>query len=202
MLVVTEVRLLGEGLAIAFGADDGVEIAGVAGSLREAIALAAATVPDVVLLDMSGRSGPARARQLCDAAPSAALVALAIEDAPGSVAACAEAGVTGYVPRAATLAELRATVLHVARGESPCSPRAAAGLFRRVAALAAERDAAPSRLTRRESQVLDLLESGLSNKEIAARLSIAVPTVKNHVHNILGKLDARRRGEAVALMRD
>jgi DNA-binding NarL/FixJ family response regulator len=153
---------------------------------------------------MSGRSATALARRLGDAAPGAALIALAIEDAPGSVASCAEAGVAGYVPRAASLAELRETVLHVARGESPCSPRAAAGLFRRVAALAAERDGRgpPAGLTRREVQVLDLLESGLSNREIAVRLSIAVPTVKNHVHHILGKLDVRRRGEAVALARE
>jgi DNA-binding NarL/FixJ family response regulator len=203
VLVVTEFRLLGEGLAVGFEHDDAIAVIGVAGDVRAAVALAAGLAPDVVLLDMSARSAPVLTRRLRVVAPEAALVALAIEDAPGSVAACAESGIAGYVPRTATLEQLRDTILRVARGESPCSPRAAAGLFRRIAALAAELDSRSpaAQLTRRETEVLNLLESGLSNREIAGRLSIALPAVKNHVHNILSKLDARRRGEAVALRR-
>jgi DNA-binding NarL/FixJ family response regulator len=80
-----------------------------------------------------------------------------------------------------------------------------AGLLRRLSDLAAER--APAlrarevRLTSRESEIAELLDEGLSNKEIAQRLSISLSTVKNHVHSILDKLQVTRRGEAVALLR-
>ena len=57
-------------------------------------------------------------------------------------------------------------------------------------------------LTRRERQIVGLIDQGLSNKEIASRLCIELPTVKNHVHNILEKLHVRRRGEAVARIRE
>jgi DNA-binding NarL/FixJ family response regulator len=91
----------------------------------------------------------------------------------------------------------------VTRGEFLCSPGTAATLLRRVAALAAERHTADNgaRLTPREQQVVRLIDEGLSNKEIARRLSIEVRTVKNHVHSILEKLQVRRRGEAAARMR-
>jgi DNA-binding NarL/FixJ family response regulator len=84
-----------------------------------------------------------------------------------------------------------------------CSPRLAATLLRRVAVLAADR-AQPrveARLTARELEIVELIDEGLSNKEIASRLCIEVPTVKNHVHNILEKLDVRGRAEAAARVR-
>jgi two-component system nitrate/nitrite response regulator NarL len=205
LLIVSEVRILAEGLALGLRDDEAIEVVGTAVDLRTAATAAAAHAPAVVLVDMSSRSAAAIARRLRELSPGAAIVAMAIDDAPASVVAWAEAGIAGYVPRGASLTDLRQVVLRVARGESPCSPRVAAGLFRRVASLTAERDARPeppTRLTRREAEVLGLIEDGLSNKEIAAQLSIALPTVKNHVHNILGKLDARRRGEAVALTRN
>jgi two-component system, NarL family, nitrate/nitrite response regulator NarL len=78
----------------------------------------------------------------------------------------------------------------------------AAGLARRVAPLAgAPRPEPPQRLTARERQVLDLLSEGLSNKEIGEQLCIELPTVKNHVHNVLEKLQVRRRAEAIAVAR-
>jgi two-component system nitrate/nitrite response regulator NarL len=96
-------------------------------------------------------------------------------------------------------------VRSVTRGETLCSPRIAATLFRRVAALAADRRVGDERtlrrLTRRERQIVDLIADGLSNKEIAHRLQIEFATVKNHVHNILEKLQVTRRADAVAALR-
>src|SRR6516164_2315257 len=89
------------------------------------------------------------------------------------------------------------------RGSPASSPRMAGLLFRRVRALVTERtdQRLPESLTRRERQVLGLLEQGMSNKEIARALRIGGATVKNHVHNILEKLQVHRRGEAAARLR-
>jgi DNA-binding NarL/FixJ family response regulator len=81
------------------------------------------------------------------------------------------------------------------------SPRAAAALLRRVGALAADRPAVSSprgELTAREREIVELIALGLSNKAIAARLHVEIATVKNHVHNILDKLQVHRRGEIAA----
>ena len=83
-----------------------------------------------------------------------------------------------------------------------CSPKLAAVLLRRVARDAGEQRPAPGALTAREREIAELIEQGCSNKEIAERLEIGLPTVKNHVHNILTKLNATRRGQAAAMLRD
>jgi len=84
-----------------------------------------------------------------------------------------------------------------------CSPRVAGALLRRIAALATDgrSDRVPAHLTNREREIMGLIDEGLSNKEIAKRLRIEVATVKNHVHNILEKLQVHRRGEAAARVR-
>ena len=136
--------------------------------------------------------------------PAAAVVALGVRETEDEVVACAEAGVAGYVTREHTLADLIAALDALARGEAPCPPRAAAMLLRRVSALAAERRPAPSgvdELTNREREILDLICDGLTNKQIGQLLFIELPTVKNHVHNILEKLQVRGRREAAALAR-
>jgi DNA-binding NarL/FixJ family response regulator len=107
------------------------------------------------------------------------------------------------VLRDGTVDDLVATIESASRGELRCSAKIAAALLRRVADLATERDISKTnaRLTRREQENACLVEEGLSNKEIAARLFIEVATVKNHVHNILEKLQVRTRGEAAAAVR-
>jgi DNA-binding NarL/FixJ family response regulator len=128
-------------------------------------------------------------------------VTLGVDDGDDDVLAWAEAGVSGYVARDASFEDLVETVRAVARGELRCSPRLAATLLRRVTALAGDAPHSATRLTQREREISSLLEAGLSNKEIAGRLYIELPTVKNHVHNILRKVGASRRGEAAALLR-
>jgi DNA-binding NarL/FixJ family response regulator len=119
------------------------------------------------------------------------------------VVACAEAGIAGYVDRDASLRDLVATVRSVARGELLCSPRIAARLMRRVAELADQPrpPQTPAHLTRREREVVALIDEGLSNKEIAQRLNIELPTVKHHVHNVIEKLGVRSRLQAAAHVR-
>ena len=174
-----------------------------AADLGEALALAATSPPDVVLLNMATSRSVAVLQAIVAAVPDAPVVAVGISEADEQVIACAEAGAAGFLFRRQSFASLLAVVQAVARGEFPGSPRTTATLLRRVAALAADRhtDDHGARLTPRERQVVWLLDEGLSNKEIARRLSIEFRTVKNHVHNILEKLQVRRRGEAAARMR-
>ena len=118
-----------------------------------------------------------------------------------STAARIEAGAHGYLPRDASLAELRRTVHLVAAGQMAASPEMAYALFSRLAELARARRRTTVLesliLTSRELAVLRLIAQGLGNREIAKRLSLSFHTVKNHVQNIFKKLDVTRRIEAV-----
>ena len=109
---------------------------------------------------------------------------------------------SGYVTRDSSLNELSAAVLGVADGGPLCSPRMVATFLRRIAVLSSEQqaDSAEAALTTREVEIVRLIERGLSNKQIAHELCIELPTVKNHVHHILEKLNVSGRTEAAALL--
>lgn len=203
VLVVGEIPLYREGMVCALGHGGRVNVLGTATSSQEALSRVRDLEPEVVLVDVAMDESLDTVRAIGEARPKAKVVALAVPDTEADVIACAEAGACGYVPRDGTLDDLETVVENVARGEIHCSPRIAASLLRRVGALAAElRGPSPnSMLTAREMEVAELLDQGLSNKEIAQRLSIAVPTVKNHVHRILGKLHVQRRTEAAARLK-
>lgn len=202
ILIVTDIRLYREGLAHILRRERSVRAA-TAASAEEALARVAESEPSVALVDMAAEGALEIIRALAVAVPDLKIVALALPETEEEVIACAEAGISGFVSRDASLDDLVTAIDTAIRGEMICSPRVAASLLRRVRTLAAERAAAPldPHLTDREMQILRLIEHGLSNKEIAQRLCIEVPTVKHHVHNVLEKLGVRRRGEAVARMR-
>ena len=203
LLVASDARLLCEGLATALGARPGVEVLGAVlgepAALREALNRRA----DVLILDMSMPQAMRLARRLRHARSSARTVLLIEDESVSTVLAVAEAGISGYGLRSGSVSQLLDVARSVAMGETPCPPRVTAGLFGRLAAHAEERHQLPERplLTRRETEVVDLIEDGLSNRQIAQRLCIALPTVKNHVHRILAKLDVPGRDQAAALMR-
>ena len=158
--------------------------------------------PDLVLVDVTAGAGVATLRELAVTNPESRLLAVGVRDTDHDVLTCIEAGATGYVTRDASLADLAEAAHAVVRGETIASPHVIASLMRRVATLSANgRRGGVAELTARELEVVELIERGLSNKEIAAQLSIAVTTVKNHVHSILEKLHVHRRGEAASLLR-
>jgi len=202
VLIVTDIRLYREGLAHILRREHGVGVVATV-SAAEALRAVADSRPAVALVDMATDGALRTIRALALGAPELKIVALAVQEAEGEVIACAEAGISGLVSRDASLDDLVETISSVARGEMVCSPRVAASLLRRVRTLAAERAREPldPHLTARETQILRLIEEGLSNKEIARRLCIEVATVKHHVHNLLEKLGVSRRGEAVARVR-
>jgi two-component system nitrate/nitrite response regulator NarL len=199
LFILAEVRLYREGLELILGGEDPFTVVGGAPSLAAAIPLVRRSRPDVVLVDLAG-DGLTVARTLRAELPEAKLVALAIREVEDEVIAWAEAGMAGYVSRQASLADLSATIRRAAVGELVCPPQITANLVRRLSDMAAQRPAAGSlaQLTTRELDVVRLIGRGLSNKEIARELSIALPTVKNHVHSLLEKLQVRRRSEAVS----
>jgi two-component system, NarL family, nitrate/nitrite response regulator NarL len=202
LLIVAEARFYREGLVGALARED-VEIVGAVASADEALARAVELAPTVALVDLGASGAVALAQAMGAAASETKVIALAVREVEEEVVMLAEAGVAGYVTREQSLDELVAAIRSVAAGETLCSPWLAATLLRRVAELARERAPAPAaaRLTVREREIVALLGDGLSNKEIAARLRIELPTVKNHVHNILEKLNVRRRTEAAAVTR-
>ena len=203
LLIIDDTCLYRDGLAAVLGREAWVSATRTAADEHGALRHLSGFEPDVVLLNMATVDSAVILDAVVRTSPAVRVVALGVSEDEDEVIACAEAGVAGYLLRRQSLDDLVAVVQSVARGETLCTPRTAATLLRRIATLAAERrwPAEPARLTAREREILGLIDQGLSNKEIARRLCIEVRTVKNHVHNILDKLNVHRRGEAAAVMR-
>lgn len=159
--------------------------------------------PDVVLLDLPPSELIALVRRLHASHASLKLIALNREGTESELLALFEAGLTGFVPSEATSSGVLDAVDAALRGEFHCPPRIATALVRRLSqsALPGRGPAGETSLTVREHQILSLAEQGLTNKGIAERLGISPATVKNHMHNVLGKLSAHRRTEAIARLR-
>jgi two-component system, NarL family, nitrate/nitrite response regulator NarL len=201
VLILGDIRLYREGLALILGATTEFEPVAAVADVAEAVAAFRELRPDVVLLDGAMRDAVDAVGALVNADPDTRVVIFGIEEYETEVVAYAEAGVAGYVTRNADTAALYAALDTVAAGGSLCSPTVAATLLKRVATLSAEQPARrTARLTVREREIVELMRDGLSNKEIAQRLCIEVATVKNHVHNILDKLDVRRRSDVGAAL--
>jgi DNA-binding NarL/FixJ family response regulator len=201
VLVVSDVLLYREGLAASLGRDGRLEVAAAA-SCSDSFAAAHQLSPCALLVDASAASGLALARRVHSACPSIRLIGFGISEEGGDVIACAEAGLVAFVDRNGTIEVLVAAVLAALRGELACSPRVAAMMCDRLASLAVTRSDVGVPLTRREREVAALIAEGLSNKEIAIDLRIGPATVKNHVHNILEKLNVRRRAAIVSRLRE
>jgi DNA-binding NarL/FixJ family response regulator len=202
VLIVSAVRLFRDGIAQALDHPPRFHVVGTARTSQEAIARLGAQAADVALIDLALPGGLLLVREARDIRAEVKVVVLSVPDAEPDVIACVEAGAAGFVTVEGSLDDLSAVLESVGRGETLCSPRMAAALLRRVNALAERRGGALcATLTARERQIIRLLEYGLSNKEIARELQIELPTVKNHVHNILGKLQVARRSDVAARFR-
>jgi DNA-binding NarL/FixJ family response regulator len=203
LVIASPVRLVREGLAASLHGRDGVSVVDAVSLDAQGIDRIAAAAPDAVLVDLGQSDALATARLLRSASPEAKLVAFALDEIDAGVFACAAAGFSSYVPRESGTDELLRALADAMDGRMHCAPHIAAAMFRRLADFlrdTAPRAALPA-LTMRESEILALAEKGRSNKEIARDLAISCATVKNHMHNILQKLQVSRRGQAVARLR-
>jgi DNA-binding NarL/FixJ family response regulator len=202
-LIVDDCTLHRESLATVFAAHGVGELA-VAQDLHTLCSALKDATPEIVLVNMGSRDNAALLRFVRQTCPEAKVIVVGIaDDDETQIISCAEAGVAGYHMRTESLDELLDLINRTAAGEFVCSPRVSAILLRRLSDLASQRQPVPKELvlTAREAEILRMLEAGMSNREIAAQLYIAVHTVKNHVHSLLSKLGVSTRAQAAALAR-
>ena len=199
VFVLSEYRLLRDGVALALRQHSSLELVG-AGDLSTPAQQIADLRPDVLLLDIAPAGSLEASRAIREAMPQAKIVALGAAEVESVLMECARAGVSGFVSPDGSIGDVVAAVHSAMRGELVCSPRTAGLLLSRVSALAARppHDLDKDALTQREKEIAQLVGEGLSNKQIAIALGIQSPTVKNHVHSILGKLNVQRRIEIAA----
>jgi DNA-binding NarL/FixJ family response regulator len=197
VVIVAAVRLYREGLVAALSRREGVTVLGAAGDFVEARAAISDLGPDVVVFDVSLPAALELIDELRCEAPDLRVVAFAVSPSSADIIACAEAGAAGYVAADASIEQLVDAIIGVVTGQLICPPSVAFDLFRRIGAPQQTRSfASETALTAREREVLRLLGSGLTNKEIARSLNIAVSTVKNHVHHVLEKTAVASRSDA------
>ena len=205
IFIADDNRLLREGLASMLEEIDDMTVVGMASSGGQAVNQIGQLIPDIALVDigMPDKDGLDVTETLHENLPTVKVIILGMQDLTDEIMACIEAGAAGYVLKEDSFEYLLKSILSVQRGESFCSPRVAASLFSRVAELAGERVSESSvKLTPREVEVINKIADGLSNKEIANKLYIEEQTVKNHIHNILDKLQLHNRLEAVQYARE
>ncbi|MFM7225824.1 MAG: response regulator [Actinomycetota bacterium] len=201
VLLVDDHALFRRGLALVLAAEPDIEIVGEASHGAEAVDRAADLQPHVVVMDvrMPGMGGIEATRRIRQAQPATRVVMLTGSTEDDDLLGALRAGATGYLLKEIAIEELAPAVRAIARGQALVSQSMAARLVTEFNALSRrvdeQHDHAP-RLTDREIEVLRLVARGCSNKEIAAELVIAENTVKNHVRNILEKLQLRTRMEA------
>jgi len=199
--VVDDQELFRRGLTMLLSVEDDIEVVGEAGDGVAATELAAATVPDVVLMDvrMPKRSGIEACIAIKEAAPAARIIMLTVSDEEADLYEAVKNGASGYLLKDSSIDEVAQAIRVVADGQSLISPLMAIKLLDEFKQMSrSDRTQVPSpRLTDRELEVLKLVAQGLNNREIAKQLFISENTVKNHVRNILEKLQLHSRMEAV-----
>jgi DNA-binding NarL/FixJ family response regulator len=192
IVIASSILLYREGLAASLAREKRLEVLA-AVDLGDALATVTDLRPEAVVLDASGAAGLAIARAITSAYGTISVIGFGISESAADIIGCAEAGMSGFIDQEGSVDDLVAAVGDALRGEVKCSPRMTSILCARLARLADRASDRPSALTPREFQIASMVSEGLSNKEIAQGLRIGPTTVKNHVHNILDKLNVRRR---------
>jgi DNA-binding NarL/FixJ family response regulator len=201
VLIVDDHAVFRRGLELVLAEEPDFEIVGEAGDGQEAIERAADLLPDVVVMDvrMPVVGGIEAARRIRNARPGTKVVMLTGSQNEEDLFAAVRVGATGYLLKEVATEEVAGAVRAVARGLALIAPAMTTKLLGEFIVLSRRVDAtldAPPKLSDREIEVLRLVAKGMSNKEIATELVIAENTVKNHVRNILDKLQLRSRMEA------
>ena len=203
VLVVDDHVLFRRGLQMVLEQEPDIEVVGEASDGAEAVSAATETLPDIVLMDvrMPRRGGIDACTVIHQTVPSAKIIMLTISDEEADLYEAIKAGAMGYLLKEISIEEVASAIRAVHGGQSLISPSMASKLLNEFATMIKKTDGrqqvpAP-RLTDREMEVLKLVAKGLNNREIAKQLFISENTVKNHIRNMLEKLQLHSRMEAV-----
>jgi DNA-binding NarL/FixJ family response regulator len=198
VLVVEDQDMVAEALSRALDSETDLHVVGVAGTVREAVAAAALLHPRVVVMDygLPDGTGAEATRQVKAIAPEIDVVMMTGSSSGAVLAEALDAGCSGFVPKEAHFSELIAAIRGVIAGQVRVAPDLMSVL---LAHLRPHPNALGSDLTPREVDVLHRLAEGESTSDIAGALFLSVHTVRNHIANLLNKLHARSRLEAVAI---
>lgn len=203
--LVCGVRLYRDALSTALERTGDLALAGSAATVAGLLGTGCAA--DAFLIDIAGGMGRIEAQRLAMAVSPRPVIGFGVESVDAAVD-CVEAGLLGFVPAEGSVADLVTALRAALAGQLVCSPEAARGIARRLAARTLDgpaggvsgRRVEPA-LTGREREIAGLVGDGFSNKEIAKRLAISPATVKNHVHIILEKLQVERRARVAPRLR-
>lgn len=198
LLIVDDHDMFADSLRLALSVEDDMTVVGTASTLAEARAMIVSDAPDVVLLDhrLPDGLGVDAIAELKALRPEARIVVLTAAAEDSVLVAATEAGCAGFILKTSPLDELVAAVRTAAAGEMMVSSDLLGRLLNR---LHHRHELPPHDLTAREREILGLIAEGLTNGAIAKRLFISVNTVRNHVQNILAKLDAHSKLEALSI---
>jgi len=210
-MVVSDAREFSESVALALLRQEGVSVIRFVGDLTNLVDVVEAAGIDTLLIDAyePDQGALKMTRLISSRLPHPKIVILRVRDDEDEILKYIEAGASGYLPVNSSDEDLLVLINSVRRKEAVCSPRIIFSVFCRIAELTSETQVrCYLELMPREIEVLYLIAEGLSNKQIGERLNLSVHTVKNHVHNILEKLQMQNRSEVVhyifseGLMRD
>ncbi|MFH1485122.1 MAG: response regulator transcription factor [Chloroflexota bacterium] len=203
VLLADDHQIVRQGLRMILEMEDGIEVIGEASNGEEAVQMVADNLPDVVLMDirMSGLNGVQATEKIAQNTPSAKVIILTNYDDEELVFETTKAGAVGYLLKDVPPGRLTGAIKAAAEGYYLISPgvgrRMMETLTRTSETQVADASLTTS-LTPREKEVLDLIVRGCGNREIAEKLFIAEKTVKTHISNILSKLHATNRAQAIA----
>lgn len=195
VLIVDDQRLVRAGLRMLCESTVDLDVVGEAADGAQAVRSAAELAPDVILMDlrMPGLDGTAATRLIVSARSESKVLALTTFDDDEHLYPALAAGVSGFLVKDTSPAELLDAIRRTADGDYTLSPHLLRRLVTRAVAVEVDEKAAPVSLTPRELEVLPLVVEGMSNQEIADRLHLGVTTVKTHIANLMTKTGSENR---------
>ena len=207
IVLIEDNRMLREGLANLIREEPGFQVLAASANIIEALQKVRDAKPRVVLVDfgLQNHDSLRLTATLRGEVPEAKVIVMGLLPLHEDIADFVRAGASGFVMKDASLDDFFGTIRKVANGTDVLPPQLTGSLFTQIAERAIKGGNSPVleavKLTQRERQVVELIGDGLSNKEIAARLHVAIHTVKSHVHNVLEKLALHTRLEVAAFTR-
>jgi DNA-binding NarL/FixJ family response regulator len=202
VLVVDDHRMFAEAIELLLAGHEGIEIMGAVGTGEEAIEMAAAKAPDVVLMDIDlpGIDGIETTRRIRDEVPDAQVIVITAFQEPATIAAAIQAGASGYLPKTKAADDLVSVIRKAADGDLILPSSQIGPILEQLQQARRDMSEAEQRLgqlTSREVQVLQAMAHGKSTPDIARELFISPLTVQTHIKNTLAKLGVHSKLEAV-----